>query len=153
MFPEFLENTVIHERNLRDKSHLEGEIQNTVFPYPAYRLLLTAYPLLLPLTSTLIPASFRPQHLYFAAAPLNGSTQTRLEGVSLPRRSAELTTKPANPERVASQGIEAKGQGCSLMKNRICRIIKKSLFLFNPPPEFCPMHLLLLAGRLGGDRA
>jgi hypothetical protein len=57
-------------------------MQNTLFLYLAYRQLLTAYPLLLPLTPILIPASFRPQHrstarpqhLYFAAAPQHCNT-------------------------------------------------------------------------------
>jgi hypothetical protein len=55
-----------------------GEIQNTLFPYPVYRLLLIAYPsFLFPLTSSIFRLSLnlnlslsgQPQHLYFAAAP------------------------------------------------------------------------------------
>jgi hypothetical protein len=40
-FADFPGNSVTPGRNLGDKGHLKGEFQNTLIPYPAYRLLLT----------------------------------------------------------------------------------------------------------------
>jgi hypothetical protein len=61
--PDFLVDSFVPERNLRDKGHLGAEIQNTLFPYPAYCLPPP-------------PASYLyPQTCFLStAAPHNGST-------------------------------------------------------------------------------
>ena len=75
-FPGFLGGSVTPERNLGDKGHLEGETQNTLFPYPAYRLLLTPSSCLFPLPSSLLPSdrsTAARQHRITAVAKLEAS--------------------------------------------------------------------------------
>jgi hypothetical protein len=94
-------------------------MQNTLFLDLACRLLLTAYPVLVPLTPTLIPASFRPQHsstarpqhLYFAAAlqpRITAAPKFGWKGQVFPDCSA------SGGERVTSRSIEGKEQAFSL---------------------------------------